>query len=133
MFGRNNTINTNFSSSSTIRDMKNSNVTINGINITGSANSVVIKNNKVYVDGKDVTPSEKEINIEVHGNVNSINADSVSRIVITGNTEYAKTMSGSIDVHGNVLGDASTMSGDIRCGNINGSVKTISGNISKRL
>ena len=40
-----------------------------------------------------------------------------------------KTMSGDVDVDGNVSGDIQTMSGDVDCGDVSGNIKTMSGGV----
>lgn len=103
-------------------------VIINGNVYEG--NSVVIKNGKIIVDGKNVTPDSKEINIVVNGNIETLDVDACSKIDVTGDIGKIKTMSGDVKCN-NVKGDISTMSGDVSCkGNIVGNVKTQSGDIS---
>ncbi len=105
---------------------------INGATITGGR-SINIRNGRVIVDGKDVTPDAKEINITVSGNVDKLEADACQKISVTGDVGSIKTMSGDVDVAGNVQGSVSTMSGDIDCGeSIGGSVSTMSGDIKHR-
>lgn len=106
-----------------------STININGRKFEG--NNITIKNNKVYVDGKDMTPEEKQISIVVEGDVLDINADNCEVITIHGEVRSIKTMSGDVKC-GNVNGSVSTMSGDVTCGNIAGGVKTMSGDIFNR-
>lgn len=97
-----------------------------------SDGAILIKNNRVFVDGKDVTPDQKEITIVVNGNVNKIEVDACQKVSITGDAGSVKTMSGDIDISGKVTGSVSTMSGDVDCGDIGGSVSTMSGDIKNR-
>jgi len=107
-------------------------ISINGLNITGGRN-VTIRNGKVIVDGKDVTPDAKEINISVTGNVDRLEADACSKISVTGDVGSVATQSGDVDVGGNIGGSVQTMSGDVDCGGaIAGSVNTMSGDIKSR-
>lgn len=121
---------------------------MNNINVNGktfaSSRSIVISNGKVIIDGKDVTPAEKEITITVTGDVNSLEVDYCNKIDITGNVGKLSSTSADVNVTGNsgdintvsgdvdVEGDAGsieTVSGDVDCMNVAGSVDTLSGNI----
>lgn len=107
-------------------------ISVNGLTVSGGR-SVVISNGKVIVDGKDVTPDAKEINISVEGNVEKIEADACSKISVTGDAGSVNTQAGDVDVGGNVGGSVQTMSGDVDCGgSIGGSVSTMSGDIKSR-
>jgi len=109
-------------------------ITINGVTITGNVagNSVTIQNGKVIIDGKDVTPESKEINIVVNGNVEKIEADACSKISVTGDVHTIKTMSGDVEVEGSVAGSIKTMSGDVDCGSVGGGISTMSGDIKHK-
>lgn len=104
-------------------------VRINGQSITGG--SIVIRNGRIIVDGKDYTPGdEKQINIAVTGDITSIEADVCEKITITGNAGSVRTSQGGIDVGGNVTGDVKTSQGSIDIGgSVSGSAKTSQGNI----
>jgi hypothetical protein len=105
------------------------------ININGrifSGKSVVVKNNKVFIDGKSVETDEKEINIEVTGNIENLTVDYCNDVKVTGDVSKVKTMSGDVTIGGEVKGNVETMSGDVRCGNITGKVKTVSGDIKNK-
>jgi len=88
-------------------------ITINGKTYTG--NNIQVINNKVIIDGVDISNDidAKEINITVQGNLGVLEVD------------HAKL----VEIHGdiNILNNGS---GDVKCQNINGSVKSGSGNIS---
>lgn len=109
-------------------------ISINGVVISGvSGGSVVIRNGKIFVDGKEVTPDTKEINIIINGNIDKLEADACQTISVTGDAVHVKTMSGDVTITGNVKGSVQTMSGDVDCGgNIVGSVSTMSGDIRHR-
>jgi hypothetical protein len=107
-----------------------STITINGN--TYSGNSIVVTNGKVIVNGKDVTPDSKEINISVQGNIDELKVDVCSKVSVTGNTKNVSTKSGDIDIAGNVEGSIQTMSGDVDCGNVAGSISTMSGDIKHK-
>jgi hypothetical protein len=98
-----------------------------------AGNSIVISNGKVIIDGKEVTPDSKEINITVDGNIGELKVDACNTVSVKGNIGYVKTQSGDVDITGDVInGSVSTMSGDIVCGNVGGSISTMSGDITHR-
>lgn len=109
-------------------------IVINGVVIQGSGrnNNVTIRGTRVIIDGKDVTPDAKEINIVVNGSIEKIEADACDKISVTGDVGNIRTQSGDVDVSGNVSGSVQTMSGDVDCGNIAGSVSTMSGDVKHR-
>lgn len=104
-----------------------STITINGKSYSG--NNIVVKNNKVIIDGVEATPDEsKVISINVQGDVNALSVDSAQTVIVNGNTGSLKTVSGDVrcaDISGNV----NTISGDVKANIIKGSVSTISGDI----
>ncbi|MBO2010852.1 hypothetical protein [Hymenobacter negativus] len=123
-------------------------VTINGKTYSGGR-SISVINNRVFIDGKEVTgeaAEQKEINISVNGSVESLSVDACNQVQITGDCQHVKTQSGSvrvggmvggkvestsgsIQVDGSVNGDVESMSGSVHCGPVAGRVKTMSGNI----
>ena len=120
-----------------------STITINGVTYQGG-NSIVAIGNKVLIDGKDVTPDAKVININVDGNVDELTVDYCQKIVINGNANNVRTSSGDVECKdvtgsinstsgdieaGNIGGNINTTSGDVRCGTVAGSVRTLSGDI----
>lgn len=109
-------------------------IIINRKNFVGG--NIHIGNGKVIIDGKDVTSEynseEKEINITVTGDIQSLEVDSCNKVLVTGNTGPVKTVSGDVDITGDVAGSVNTVSGDVDCGNIAGSVRTVSGDIKHR-
>lgn len=120
-----------------------STITINGVTYSGG-NSIVAVGNKVMIDGKDVTPDSKIINITVEGNVGEVSADYCQKIIVKGTVTNVQTASGDVkcnDVTGsvttmsgeveaaNVGGSITTMSGDVKCGTVAGSVRTTTGDI----
>lgn len=100
---------------------------INGVEFQGG--SISITKGRVIVDGRDVTPDSKTINISVAGDVETIHADDLTTLTVNGNCGKVNTMSGDVDVDGDVKGNISTMSGDVVCRNVSGSVHTMSGDI----
>ena len=105
-------------------------IKINGVSYVG--NSLVVKNNKIFIDGKEQEIDSKIINISVIGNIDNISTDSRQKISIKGDVNILKTMSGDVEVEGIINGSVSTMSGDVDCGNVLGSVSTLSGDIKYR-
>ena len=122
-------------------------ITINGKTYSGGRNISVV-NNRVFIDGKDVTGegTEKEINITVNGNLEELHVDACNRVQVTGDCQQVKTASGSvrvggavggkvqstsgsIQVSGPVSGDVESTSGSVHCGPVAGRVKTVSGSI----
>lgn len=109
-------------------------IRINGTTITqtGGGRTVVVRNGRVTVDGKDVTPEgpEKTINISIEGNVGSLEVDACDRIEVNGSVGSVTTAAGDVQC-GDVHGSVQTMSGDVRCGDVAGSVGTMSGNVRR--
>lgn len=93
--------------------------------------NITISNNKVIVDGQDVTPDSKEIFIHVEGHVNQINADIFKNLSVNGTVGSVKTQSGDVGVAGSVMGDIKTMSGDVKCDRVSGKITTMSGDIKR--
>lgn len=122
-----------------------SRINISGIQYEG--NNITVKGSKVIINGKDVTPDTKIVNITVEGNVEDISVDYCEKIVINGNVKSLTTTSGDVECKditggirltsgdvecGNVNGDIQTVSGDVKCENVSGNVKTMSGDIKYR-
>jgi len=106
-------------------------ISINGITIQGNRN-VVISNGKIMINGKDVTPNSKEINIVINGDVDKLEVDCCNKVSVTGSVKNIITKSGDIEVTGDVDGNIQTMSGDVDCGHVQGSISTMSGDVKHR-
>lgn len=106
--------------------MKMSSIIINGKSYIGS--SVKVSGNKITINGTDVTPDTKVINIQIDGDVDSIDVDYCEKVVVNGNVKSLNTTSGDVEC-GDVQGDIKGTSGDIQCGNVGGSVQTVSGDV----
>lgn len=105
------------------------NIRINGVSIAGGRN-VTIQNGRVIVDGKDITgDNQKTIIIQIQGDVDELSADVCASITVTGAVKKVRTQSGDVRC-GDVSGSVNTMSGDISCGAVAGDVSTMSGDIS---
>lgn len=101
---------------------------------TFNGRSVQITNNRVIIDGVDVTgqlPEQKEYKIEINGNIDKIHCDRCNTISVTGDVGGVSTQSGDIEC-GTVSGSISTMSGDVDCGHVGGSISTMSGDVKHR-
>jgi 16S rRNA U516 pseudouridylate synthase RsuA-like enzyme len=55
-----------------------SRISINGQVYHSNAGNITMTNNKIIIDGKDVTPSEKEIYIIINGSVNTTSGDIIN-------------------------------------------------------
>jgi hypothetical protein len=107
-----------------------STITINGKTFSG--NYIVVTNGKVFVNGEDVTPDSKEINISVEGNIDELKVDACKKVSVNGNVGKVKTTSGDVDITGDVNGGIQTVSGDVDCGNVAGSISTVSGDVKHK-
>jgi hypothetical protein len=125
-------------------------IKINNSSYEYSGKSLVIKDAKVFIDGKQINVEEKVINITIEGNCDNIEADYCHKISVTGNASSVKSMSGDIEigkdvaggvesasgditVKGNISGGASSMSGDIECGGtLFGGASTMSGDVTHK-
>ena len=110
---------------------KNTSVTIN--NQTMSFNEMVIKQTTdggtvVMIDGVPAIGDDININIEVHGDVDSIMLGS-GTISCNNVKNGIKTVSGDV-MCDNVYGHVSTASGDVKCEDVAGNVSTVSGDVN---
>lgn len=102
-------------------------LTINGCRFNGE--SISINKNKILIDGEDVTPDTKEINIVFESDINKLTVADCNSIHITGDCGALQSLNGDIDVFGDVVGNISTVHGDVDCGDVLGKVKTKRGNV----
>lgn len=105
-----------------------SRVTINGKTYIG--NNIIVSNGKIMIDEKNVTSDDKVIIITVNGNIDSLKVDTCNKLGIIGNVTNVNTVSGDVDINGNVSGSIQTVSGDVKCKNVGGSINTLSGDIN---
>jgi hypothetical protein len=101
-------------------------VNINGKSFSGR--SIVVTNNKVIIDGVDVTPDSKHIDIVVDGNIDKLDIDMCDNLMVKGNVGTLASTSADVEC-GDVTGSVNTVSGDIECGNVGGNVTTTSGDV----
>lgn len=104
-------------------------VTINGVTITAQG-SITVVNNRVFVNGQDVTPDAKQITIQVTGDVPQLTVDACHLLTVTGNVGSLKSTSGDVQVQGLVQQSVTTVSGDVECADVGGGVSTTSGDVS---
>lgn len=96
-----------------------------------SGQNVTISNNRIIIDGVDITnnlPDQKTFNIKITGNLETLKVDVCQKIQINGTVGQVQTKSGDIDC-GDVKGSITTMSGDVDCGTVSGSIQTMSGDV----
>ena len=96
------------------------------------SNNITVSNingkRRVIINGNDVTPDDKQIDIRIQGDVNIVDISACDTVTISGDVKKVSTASGDIKC-GNVDGEVKTMSGDITCGSVGGNVKTMSGDV----
>jgi DUF4097 and DUF4098 domain-containing protein YvlB len=110
------------------------NITINGRKTTFSGQNITITNGKVIIDGKEANVDEfatdKVFNIVVHGDVDSISGE-FTDVTVEGSAGTISTISGDVEVNGDVDGNIKTVSGDVDVnGDVDGNVSTVSGDIN---
>lgn len=104
-------------------------ISINGKVYQSPSGNITMTNDKIIIDGKDVTPSEKEIYIIVNGDINHLNATHTNEINVIGNVDEIRTSSGDVTVAGGVKQSITTSSGDVKVKRNTGNVKTMSGDV----
>lgn len=112
-------------------------VTINGktYKVEGKVsivNGIIFVNGKKFQNYEESEKDKKVINIAIEGDVEKIDVDACDSITVSGSVKNIKTMSGDVEIHGDVNGDVKTMSGDVDCGNVAGDVSSMSGDIKRR-
>lgn len=110
----------------------NGNTVING-NIVGGNMNITSDGDNIFINGELVqTTKEKNITIVIHGNTGDIHTVSGGVNVYGTVAGNIKTTSGDVHVENGALGDVTTVSGDVRAKTIEGNVKSVSGDISRR-
>ena len=104
-----------------------STININGKTYTGKNIQIDGKGN-VIIDGKNVESNDKVINIEITGDIQSLDVASCQSINVSGMVNTLNTVSGDVTC-GDVNLSVKTTSGDVKAKNIGGSVTTISGDV----
>lgn len=113
-------------------------VTVNGVAIPGR--TISMTNGVLFVDGKRYEEKEgeagavvgcSELTIVINGNVRGSVSTSSGHVKVSGNCETAKSVSGDVEIDGNVTGSVSSMSGDVRVtGKVSGSASSMSGRVT---
>jgi hypothetical protein len=113
-------------------------VTVNGVAIPGR--TISMTNGVLFVDGKRYEEKEgeagavvgcKELTIVINGNVRGSVSTTSGNVKVTGNCETAKSVSGDVEIDGDVTGSVSSVSGDVRVsGKVSGSASSISGRVT---
>lgn len=95
--------------------------------------SMVINNGKIIIDGKatDIPTDYPNITINIQGDIERLEVEQCEKINISGNAKRVKTNCGSIDVQGDIQGDAHTNCGSISCKVVEGDAHTNMGSIYK--
>ncbi|RZK31176.1 MAG: hypothetical protein EOO63_04845 [Hymenobacter sp.] len=112
----------------------NNTVNINGKSYTGR--KIEQRNGRIFVDDRDVTDEvgvgieHRAFNITIQGTVERI--ENCDQVTVNGNASKVKTVSGAIEITGDVTGDVESVSGSIHCGKVAGKVKTVSGDIKTK-
>lgn len=95
-------------------------------NITGGTFEVTQNSNSV----SQVITVTSSIKINVNGNINNLTSSTGD--IYCNNTGSIETVSGDVNISGNVSGAVKSISGDIKVkGNVRGNVNTVSGDIFK--
>jgi hypothetical protein len=105
-------------------------VTVSDITYS-NVNSIVQRNNELYIDGKLVDlKNQLVVNVIVEGDINEVSVTS-GEVLCSGVIQKVKSTSGRVIVKGNIDGNVKTTSGKIITeGYIGGSVSTTSGNVT---
>ena len=98
-----------------IRDIKGE-TSINGVTVQGNFKNLLIKNNKLYLDGvlQDGSSLSPNITIVVNGSTGDISSGS-GDVNVKGNSNNINTGSGDVDIGNSVSGNIKTGSGDVDC------------------
>ena len=108
--------------------MKNGSVIIDGREVKG--NDISIDDDQVMIYAVVQSGSfSGRVNVTVEGDVQRL--ENRSGNVTAQNVGSIKAVSGDINC-GNVDGSATTVSGDIECGTVGGNVKTVSGDVNHK-
>lgn len=101
--------------------------TVNGKSYSG--NNMVINSNGVSVDGYNLQTDIRNLNIEINGDIESID-NTVGNITVNGYVNKIDSTTGTINASGNVNGNINTTTGNVKVGGtVNGKVTTVTGNV----
>ena len=95
--------------------------------------SIPEKEINIHIDG-DINEVKADYcsKITVNGNVKKVQTTSGDIEVKGDVTGGVQTTSGDVDIDGNVDGDIHSVSGDVDCGDVSGEISTMSGDIRRR-
>lgn len=98
---------------------------------TQTIKSMTISGGKIIIDGKvaNIPTDYPNITINIQGDIERLEVQQCDKINISGNAKRVKTNCGSIDVQGNIEGDAHTNCGSISCNVVEGDAHTNMGSI----
>lgn len=96
--------------------------------------NMTINNGTIVVDGMSIEEWNNRneilvVNININGDIESLEADSCDTISISGNAINVNTKNGNVIVSGNIEGNAESKNGNITADAINGNAETKNGNI----
>lgn len=91
--------------------------------------SLILENNKVIVDGVDVTEDMDKVSIVINGDVKSMEVFVCKEISVTGSVGFINNTHGNVSC-ANVEGDVKTTHGDINCSDVTGDVDTVHGKVN---
>jgi hypothetical protein len=108
--------------------------TINGkvINMSKGGN-ISVHDGDLIIGGSSINLSqfgdEKVFNIVIQGDVESVNGE-FATVDVAGDAGSVKTVSGKVNIEGNVLGNIATVSGKVVVeGGVAGKISTVSGKV----
>lgn len=94
--------------------------------------NLTVKQEGIFVDGKKVDlGSQLNIDIVVQGDLDVLEVGAANSIAVAGSVGQLKTGSGDVTC-GDVQGSVSTGTGDVQCGNVGGNIKTGVGDVITR-
>jgi hypothetical protein len=102
-------------------------ITVNKMSYEGR--TIESRNGRIFINGKDITPDTKEINITVTGDIDKLSVDFGETITVTGNVNKLHSGTAKVIVNGDVNGPVDCGTGDLKCGNITGNVDCGTGDV----
>lgn len=111
--------------------MSGGSISVNGKTYTGK--NIQINGDQVIIDGvvQEGVALVGPINVVVNGNVESLRTVS-GDITVNGSTGSIQSTSGDVEVKGAVVGNVQTVSGNVICKKVEGDARTVSGDIKNR-
>lgn len=110
---------------------KKQTINVNGVTYSGK-NLIINSDGSVIIDGNKMTTiSEKEINITMTGDAESIKTTN-GDVNVLGSVTTVSTTNGDVRIAGDVKNNVYTANGDVEAVTINVTVKTVNGNIASK-